>query len=827
MDTQMEMPDTISLIAANKEDYCVGCSSCSHSCPVGAISMFFNEEGFKIPVIDETKCVHCGKCRTVCPVCNPVYDKAQKPRCFAAQGSDELRKGKSASGAMFPVLAKKILDDGGVVCGAAWNRHWQCEHIIVDTMEGLERIKNSKYVQSDLEQCLPELKRLLNAGCPVLFTGTPCQVAALYAFLGEDYENLYTVDIICHGVPSPLVWKRYLEENFDVDSIRHIAFRDKRKGWGVNSFIIEHGNNKVHSETYFNGIYFNGFAKNLILRKSCGNCKFNKIPRQADLTIGDFWGIQKIDKNYDDGNGTSVILENTIKGCLLFDSITPQLKKVDEFHFDLCTPANPNILGSSVEHPQRDVFFEKIKHESVTSALQYFTHDVSDCKIINYWFAVNYGAILTCYGLQEFIKELGYTVKVINYMTDEWRKKYSGSFSELFAKKYINITNEIHTKKDLENLNNVTKTFITGSDQVFRYGIYSTHGGNAYQLDFVAPNKRSIACSASFGFETYQAPPLDEQIFWHLLDQFDALSVRESAGAELCGNHSLDAAVIIDPVFYLERKRWLELADTCEEEIPHDGVLYFSLPYEQSKEPELLSLIAEKLESEVAIQPFNRELSVEAWLASIQNARFVVTDSFHATCFALIMHKPFLVLSTYNESRSRMDHLLGKVGLSARIVDASSVPENLDELLLAPDWEYVDEVLAVERKKAVDWLALALEAPIKHKSSVTPVLEKLASEVQTFRHEINMLKKHPVTASLPSAEIMGHVEWLKSESRKTEEYLAHMLTLLARENTIKLKYYRYKCISKIAWGKLRKKYLSKRWEQKALLREIRQFKKAH
>ena len=187
MNAQMEIPNTIAPVAANKEGYCVGCSSCRYSCPTGAISMVFNEEGFKIPLIDEVKCVHCGKCRTACPVCNPVYDKAQKPRCFAAQASDELRTGKSASGAIFPVLAEKILEDGGVVCGAAWNDNWQCEHIIVDTVEGLERIKNSKYVQSDLESCLPELKRLLNAGCePELVDVAP---VALYNTVRFNYPD--------------------------------------------------------------------------------------------------------------------------------------------------------------------------------------------------------------------------------------------------------------------------------------------------------------------------------------------------------------------------------------------------------------------------------------------------------------------------------------------------------------------------------------------------------------------------------------------------------------------------------------------------------------
>lgn len=826
MTLQTDAQNNISLIAANIEKACIGCSSCRHSCPSGAISMAYDEEGFKVPVIDQALCINCGKCRAVCPVCHPVYDKAQKPRCFAAQASDELRTGRSASGAMFPILAQKILDDGGVVCGAAWNSEWKCEHIIVDTAEGLERIKNSKYVQSDLENCLPELKKLLEADCPVLFTGTPCQVAALNAFLGgKDYENLYTVDIICHGVPSPMVWKRYLEENFDVSSIRHIAFRDKRKGWAGETFVVEYNDGNQFWGGGSSDSYFNAFLRNLTLRKSCGQCLFNRLPRQGDLSIGDFWGIQKIDAHYNDGNGTSVVLENTIKGCLFFDSIKDQLKKINEFDISLCTHYNPNIISSSVENNQRDVFFAKIKEKSVRSVLEYFAKDKSDCKIINYWFAVNYGAILTCYALQECLKELGYTVKVINYMTDEWRKKYIGSFSEMFAKKYLNLTKEVWKKEDLSKLNDNTDTFITGSDQVFRYDIYSTHGGNAYQLDFVESDKRSIACSASFGLDIYKAPLLEEQVFWHLLEQLDALSVRESAGAEICSQKRLDAKVIVDPVFYLSRDRWLKLADSCEEEVPSGGVLYFSLPYGKSQTPQILSPVAKRLEAEVTILPFDRKRSVEAWLSAIKNAKFVVTDSFHATCFALIMHKPFIVLSKYAESRSRMDEILGKVRLSTRIVSAYTVPENLDELLTPIDWKSVDSALFAERAAAMEWLKSSLKINVKHKSS-SIMIEHLIDEIKYCKHEINILKKQPTSAA-SSAEIMGHIEWLKSESHKTEDYLAHMMTLFSHEKSIKIKYYRYKWMSKITWGKLHRKYLTKRWEQKALLNEIRQFKKMH
>ncbi|WP_458399745.1 polysaccharide pyruvyl transferase family protein [Mailhella sp.] len=833
--------NNIALVASNNENCCVGCSSCRHSCPVDAISMSYDSEGFKVPVVDEEKCIDCGKCRTACPVCNPVYDKAQTPRCFAAQASDELRTGKSASGAMFPVLAQEILEKGGVVCGAAWNSEWLCEHIIVDTVEGLEPIKNSKYVQSDLEKCLPEIKRLLEAECPVLFTGTPCQVAALNAYLGKDYQHLYTVDIICHGVPSPMVWKRYLEENFDVDSIKHIAFRDKRKGWTGETFVVEYENGEQVWGSAWGDPYFNGFLQDIMLRKSCCVCPFSKFSRQGDLTIGDYWGIQNAAPEMDDKKGVSVVLENSIKGCLFFDAVKPNLKACRELPLESALPANPNIIQPSSEHPRRGEFFEKIKTQSVTSSLKYYTHDVSACKIINYWFAKNYGASLTCYALQECVKELGYTAKVINYMPESWREKYTGSFSEDFAKKYLDLTKVVKNKNDLARFNEVTDTFITGSDQVFRYDIYNNHGGTAYQLDFAGIDKRKVACAASFGYDKFKSPAFDETLFWHLLHQFDAVSIREQSGVALCRKNAVEAELLMDPVFYLEREKWLGLADANAEEVPEGGILYFLLPYEKEQELPVLEALEKALGVPVIRKEVDGSLSIEAWLDAIRKARFVVTDSFHGTCFSLLMHKPFLTLSSYSEARSRVDQILSKVGLQHRIMAPSNAADHMDTLLTPIDWESVDAVLAQERGRARAWLQEALSKPVQRRDASGSIIAKLAEELRSAKGQITELLQQNAKSAVPSGsagEIMQHVEFLKddhmrhiqyikSQSETTDNYLARMMCLMANERRIKFNYYRCKWISKLAWGKLRKKYFVKRQNLKAKLREIRQFKKTH
>ena len=736
-------------------------------------------EGFLFPVVDEALCTSCGLCRKVCPACSPAYANAESPSCFAAMASDELRMGKSASGAAFPVLAHDFLDRGGAVCGAAFLEDWSVAHILVEDMEGLERLKNSKYVQSDMGDCFPRIKAMLEAGRPVLFSGTGCQVAGLKGFLRKDYPHLCTVDLICLGVPSPGVWRRYLHENFDVPSIRSISFRSKDRPWGENaSLIIERDpNTELYQESYACGTFGRGFAYSVILRKSCGQCQFKRLPHPADITIGDSWGIKSIRPDLNDGKGTSVVLVNTSKGRELLEKVSSYFKTLEPLPLKSALPGNPYLTQSTKEHENRSGFFAMARQKSITEALLFAAGDVSDCKIVNFWFAMNYGANLTCYALQEAIFAMGKTAKVINYMPSHWRSNRKGTFADAFARKHLHLTRPFSDYADLAELNDVTDSFLVGSDQVFRYDLYKSHGGPIFQLDFVRANKRRIACSASFGSLAYDEAPIEEaERFQYNLSQFDAVSVREKPGIAIFDRMGIPAEQIIEPVFYLPQSRWHALADGHKEE-HGEGVIYFSLDRQNDAElPPIITYAAERLGVPVTAQYYDPTRSVEDWLDSIRKASFVVTDSFHGMCFAILFHKPFVVLSSWAKVRSRIDELLYVLDLKLRVI-APYQKDGLDRMLEPIDWERVDSIIDREKTRALTWLKEKLEMPIRIKEQAGPRLNRLED----------------------------------------------MVLLLTRHSILR-NYYWYKLLSKITSGKRRKRYAAKRqfWKERVLrLRELK------
>ncbi len=274
------------------KDLCTGCGTCYNACPCNAILMVADKEGFLYPIIDEVKCSNCGVCKEICPILATERNlNSPNPECFAFSACDELRA-ESASGGAFPAIAEVILNEGGYVCGAAFDENMTVRHTIINNKDDLQKLKNSKYVQSDVGQCYAEIKILLNSDKKVLFSGTPCQVAGLQSFLSQNYENLFTIDLICHGTPSDKVFKKYLEEKtIDGEKVLNVNFRDKINGW--SNYLTTTTTTTVPALT---DSYMKAFLANLSLRKSCGNCKFNSLPRSGDLTIGDFWGIEKFNK---------------------------------------------------------------------------------------------------------------------------------------------------------------------------------------------------------------------------------------------------------------------------------------------------------------------------------------------------------------------------------------------------------------------------------------------------------------------------------------------------------------------------------------------------
>lgn len=327
---------------------CCGCGACSVACPVGCITMQQDNEGFLYPVVDESKCIKCKKCVSACPSLTKLdYNEAQQS--YASYCKNDLTRQNSSSGGLFTVLAEYVLNNGGVVCGAAFDENWCVEHIIVDDVAHLPKLQTSKYLQSKIHTVLAEIKSQLESDRIVLFSGTPCQINALATYLNKDYDNLYLVDIICHGAPSPMVWQKYLASR-DKDKIQSVNFRDKSYGWAKFATKIDYDNGQYLCR-FKDDLYMTLFLRNLILRPSCYSC-FSKDPNKlADVTLGDFWGIDNVLPQLNDDKGISAIIVNSNKGAHLFDNIKDHLI-FEQVSFEDIAKGN-SALVSSVAKPQR------------------------------------------------------------------------------------------------------------------------------------------------------------------------------------------------------------------------------------------------------------------------------------------------------------------------------------------------------------------------------------------------------------------------------------------------------------------------------------------
>lgn len=287
------------MIEIRDKSKCVGCGACMQACPVEAIKMCIDEEGFAYPKIDAKKCIRCGKCQNICPNIRINREKiveVSKRATYLCYSKEEIVQMTSSSGGIFYPLAKKIIDNDGIVFGARFDPTWRVVHAAGFEESDIKAFQTSKYVQSDIGDTYKEAKAYLDAGRFVLFTGTPCQILGLKIFLGKKYDNLITIDFICHGVPSPKVWEDYVRYREKLAGARaeKIAFRVKDEGW-LKSFLFFFFflNGTEYRKCKVNDIYYQGFLNNLFVRPSCHHCQFKGFERAADITISDAWGVKE------------------------------------------------------------------------------------------------------------------------------------------------------------------------------------------------------------------------------------------------------------------------------------------------------------------------------------------------------------------------------------------------------------------------------------------------------------------------------------------------------------------------------------------------------
>lgn len=355
---------------------CTGCTTCANICAQQCIDMSEDIEGFLYPKINLSQCISCGICEQVCPVLNGKRKNEILTKAYSAFTYNNSLRKESSSGGIFSELAILILRKEGIVYGASYDDNCTVEHIGVDNIKDLKKLRGAKYSQSQIGSIFQSVKEQLESNRQVLFSGTPCQVAGLKSFLHRDYDNLFCIDFVCHGVPSPLVWKEYIKYREDVDNEdevpQRINLRNKESGWSKYSYSVEivYQDKKRYFCKYNEDPFMRFFVGDYILRKSCGECHFKGYSRDSDITLGDFWGIWDIDPDMDDNKGTSLVLTHSTKGEEMFKAISSNIKS-KSVSLEQASAMNPSLTQSVAHKPTREHVLYEISQNGFCAALPY------------------------------------------------------------------------------------------------------------------------------------------------------------------------------------------------------------------------------------------------------------------------------------------------------------------------------------------------------------------------------------------------------------------------------------------------------------------------
>ena len=731
---------------------CYGCTACMNICPAAAISMKTDGEGFRMPIIDREKCVDCGMCRKVCPSLNAVYDNSDTPEIYGISADPDTLYDSSSGGA-FTLLAEEILRRGGAVAGAAYDEDFGVHHVIITDRQDLDLIRRSKYSQSDQEDCYSRAKELLEAGTPVLYSGTPCQIAGLKCFLGKDYPSLITADLICHGIPSPELYKKHLAElaasadpafsegsaEDALDKVSSVEMRE-RKGWGTCfSVTLKDGTEITRKGS--RDLFIKAFLLHLCMRRTCHGCAFARVPRQSDITIGDLWDARKKHLGSPYEEKSSIVLVNSAKGKEFWDSAVRSAERsvsVMSFGKEDVRDFNNNIYEPSADEDTalRDRFYENMKEMPFSEAVLKTLYQYDTGLVMH--LGNNYGSIATNYALYKSIEKLGKRPVMLDSLVPG-----KGNMAKEFAAKHFERSSRILEKGDYRSCGILCDNFVLGSDQSLNWDLRHNIKHLEYMLlSFTPPEKRRIAYAPSFGSlrEEIEDKGL-RKAYASMLSRFSAFSVREEAGLKMSRElFSRDAELVSDPVFLLDRSDWLKLAEESEKK-PEPGYLLAYILEPSEKKTELI----EKLARECGLRALvlgdagsigNKDTTFEYWLSCFAGADRIITDSFHGTCFSMIFGKPFISIKARQKDRfGRLAEVAGESG-------SKSFLESEDEAgpeagFAAPDYDEIADNLMRESEKSLGWLRDALEAPLPKAQGDTPP-DLLVDYIRLLKQEISL-----------------------------------------------------------------------------------------
>jgi Coenzyme F420-reducing hydrogenase, beta subunit len=698
---------------ALKEKTCTGCYACYNICPVDAIIMDLNGDGFCVSSVDKSKCIKCGKCAKVCPQINPVFDNDPAPKCYAVKAEDSIREA-SSSGGMFYLLSDTVLSQGGYVCGPVYDSNMNVVFKMTNDRTELKKMQGSKYVFSDMGGIHKEIKKKLDEKKLVMFTGCPCQVAGVRNFIGKN-DNLITVDLLCGGLPAKRTFQQYIAETSKEKKIVDMQFRPKDHPFGTAIVKFEDGSEEIRQHD----VYFLGFLTDLIKSDSCASCTFANTPRQGDISLGDLWKANKIITDTDISRGISCVMLNSNTGKVLFDKSIGNAAYCAEIPVTFLK-RNNRLQSKRIPHPARQRFFSMLNRGNpFIKSVLYSLKWKYDVGITGFWRTHNFGGVLTYYALYNVVLDLGLEPLFIEARSNQEGapappKLLKTRYPPYYVSRY---------RKNLEaqkELNQNASKFIVGSDQVWNRNLIPQSIIECYTLDFVDPPNKKISIASSFGsVRLVGGTAVEQERFVNLLKKFDHVSVRENDGVELCKSYGIEATRILDPVMLCDEKHYRDLIESSPALFPKDYAFYYVGNILSTK----LEVIAKEMD--YGIIKISRKLNaydvvpstpitdigtVENWVKCIYNSSFVVSDSFHATVFAILFKKPFVLLygnMTTETGLDRFTTLLEMFGLEDRLF--RTVEDICLEDIMKPiDYDKVHSILEKERKKSMDWVKKAL-----------------------------------------------------------------------------------------------------------------------
>lgn len=704
-------------------DVCTGCSLCANICPMNAIVMNKDSYGFDLPSVSFA-CIDCGKCLAKCPQLNDSLNLNESNVSYAAWAKPSVRY-RGSSGGMFGVFSQKILDKGGAVYGAGFNDDFSKLKLMRATNhKEIEKLYKSKYIQSSIENGYKEIKKDLQSGKNVLYCGCPCQVDALLSFLGGRHVNLITIDLLCHGVPSPNALNKIIEEVRNGRTIKLIDFRDKKKGWSAGLNIIFSDGSTYEEDS--KGGFYQAFSKGLSLRPSCYKCKYAQQKRVGDLTIGDFWGVWEINKSLNDNKGTSMILCNTKEGESFYANCVEEFERSAKIkQADLLENAkkfNGAMLHPTPYNEMWKCFYEHIQRDSFRKSVRYAEKAIMDIGILGWWIetsASNYGSTLTAFALYQYLTEEGYSVAFIS--PPNFDRQTAGGFN---IRQNYRMTAKYNAENMKEN-NKYFDAYIVGSDVLWYYDAMMSSAGYSFLLDFADETTKKIAYSTSFGRTNSFFPPEQMPKAKTLLDRFDSIGLREYEGVEICRDRfDISATHVLDPVFLCSQNAWDKLSSKATRKTKERYMLAYMLDPTEEK-AEKLQQIANELGLilvSIVDKQFDREKkmkimeefgllpnpTIEEFIYHFEHAEFIVTDSYHGMCFSLVFRRNFVALVNMKRGASRFLTLGKCLNVADRMIeDIKEIILN-KEMLLSIDYSTIGNKIEQEINRSATWLIDAI-----------------------------------------------------------------------------------------------------------------------